>query len=114
MFVPTVLAVLAAADREQCESRPAEANISVMASPLLHPRTHTKADLEANLIMGRYPVEFFRETRAKEGESFFESQYGNFCYFGDPLTSIKHNDYDHECIPSWPRICQNSTLYFHD
>lgn len=106
MFEPSVLAVLAAADRRQCESRRAEAIMSVVGSRIWYTRVHSDAEREANLIMGRYPVEFLRETRAREGASFFASQYGNFCCFWDPLIPLKYGDDDHECFPRWPGVCQ--------
>ena len=106
MFAHSALAVLAAADRRQCQSRRAEAIMSVVGSRMWYAHTDTDAEREANLILGRYPVQFLRETREREGASFFASQYGNFCCFWDTFTPLKEGDNSHECLPRWPFTCQ--------
>lgn len=82
LFVSPPLAILAAGDKRQCTGRRAEAIMSVVGATdwyvKLPPELHEK-----DLILGRYPIQFLREVREKQGAAFFASLYGWHCAFWD-------------------------------
>ncbi|KUI59638.1 hypothetical protein VP1G_06882 [Cytospora mali] len=109
MLAPTALAVLAAADRRQCSGQRAEAIMSVVGASLWY-RQESECENQ-KIVLGRYPVQFLRETREREGASFFASQYGNYCCFWDVFMLDSHED--HVCFPRWPFKCQDCQQALH-
>jgi hypothetical protein len=87
------LAILVLADRRECNHQRAEAIMSVVGATDWYLRTPKELH-EENLVLGKFPIQFLREVREREGARFFASTYGKICCFWDIFQS-EHEEVEH-------------------